>query len=132
MLVVKLVGPNIQVKTNMERARKTTVTTKTETSPLKVVVVKNDQVQIEQEIERNIKKIKSLIQKLRPPERQRYFLGLLSHIVSEPTQINIPMNSSKLNFDIHPTRLSTEEAKLLEELSMKMEQLYRSLDHDPS
>ena len=99
---------------------------------MKVVVVNNDQTLIEKEIEKHIKKIKSLIQKLRPPERQKYFQGLLSHIVSEPYDYSTNYSPSKLKFDIQPSRLSAEEMKLLEELSMKMEQLYRTLDHDPS
>ena len=98
---------------------------------MKVVVVETDQVRIEQEIERHIKKIRSLIQKLRPPERQKYFQGLLAHILSEPHDYATHYNQ-KLNFDIQPSRLTTDEMKLLEELSAKMEQLYRTLDHDPS
>lgn len=115
----------------MERS-KNRVTVKTDTTSLKVVVVNNDQKLIEQEIENHIKKIKSLILKLRPAERQKYFQGLLSHIVSEPFDYSSTSSHKKLNFDIQPTRLSADEMKLLEELSMKMEQLYRTLDHDPS
>ena len=99
---------------------------------MKVVVVETDQVRIEQEIERHIKKIRSLIPKLRPHERQKYFQGLLAHILSEPHDYTANTSHQKLNFDIQPPRLSVEEMKLLEELSAKMEQLYRTLDHDPS
>lgn len=115
----------------MERAKNRNPV-RSESNTLKVVVVKNDQTHVEQEIEKHIKKIKALIQKLRPPERQKYFLGLLSHIVSEPTDFTTSMSHQRLNFDIHPTRLTSNEMQLLEELSMKMEQLYRTLDHDPS
>ncbi len=115
----------------MERAKNRT-TSKQESTSLKVVVVENDQTHIEQEIEKHIKKIRALIQKLRPPERQKYFQGLLSHIISEPVDFTSPMNHPKLNFDIQQSRLTSDEMKLLEELSMKMEQLYRTLDHDPS
>jgi len=115
----------------MERAKNRT-TVKTESTSLKVVVVNNDQTHIEQEIEKHIKKIRSLILKLRPPERQKYFQGLLAHIISEPHDYATPMTPHKLNFDIQPSRLTSDEMKLLEELSMKMEQLYRTLDHDPS
>ena len=57
---------------------------------------------------------------------------MLSHIISEPTDLHSIMSHQKLNFDINPTRLTTNEMQLLEELSLKIEQLYRTLDHDPS
>lgn len=115
----------------MERSNKK-VTVKTDSASMKVVVVNKDQAHIELEIEKHIKKIRSLIQKLRPPARQKYFQGLLSHIVSEHYDYTSPNQHTKLNFDIQPSRLTPDEMKLLEELSMKMEQLYRTLDHDPS
>ena|SRR5438132_536380 len=113
----------------MERARNKT-SVKATAAPLKVVVVENDQTHIEQQIEKHVKKIRALIKKLRPAERQKYFNGFLSHILEDTNDASVTTN--KLNFDIQPTRLSFEEMKLLEELSLKMEQLYRTMDHDPS
>ena len=78
----------------MERAKNRT-TAKTESTSLKVVVVNTDQTRIELEIEKHIKKIKSLILKLRPPERQKYFQGLLSHIVSEPYDVSVSNGDRK-------------------------------------
>ncbi len=106
-------------------------TEKTESTSLKVVVVENDQVRIEREIEKNIKKIRSLIHKLRPADRQKYFNGLLSHILDEP----IPTHHNSMNKKSEHKdygSLSVVELTLIEELSVKMEQLYRTMDHDPS
>ncbi len=104
---------------------------KTEPTSLKVVVVETNQVQIEQEIELHIKKIRTLINKLRPAERQKYFNGLLSHILDEPVETSFHP-SKKVNTDKDYSALSYEELLLIEELSIKMEQLYRTMDHDPS
>jgi hypothetical protein len=107
---------------------------KTHGTSLKVVEVKTDQVQIEREIERNIKKIRSLISKLRPMDRQKYFDGLLSHILDEPVAWTAQTGAkpSKTNVEKDYSKLSFEELILIEELSVKMEQLYRTIDHDPS
>jgi len=100
---------------------------------MKVVVVKNDQAKIEREIEKNINKIRSLISKLRPTERQKYFNGLLAHLLQEPVEVT-PVTSRKKKPDSEKdySAISFEELKLIEELSLKMEQLYRTIDHDPS
>jgi hypothetical protein len=104
---------------------------KTESTSLKIVVVETNHVHIEQEIEMHIKKIRSLINKLRPAERQKYFNGLLSHILDEPVEASFPP-AKKINTDKDYSALSYEELLLIEELSIKMEQLYRTMDHDPS
>ena len=104
----------------------------TESTSLKVVVVETNHVQIEHEIERHIKKIRTLINKLRPAERQKYFNGLLSHILDEPVEATIHPANRKMNSDADYSALSYEELILIEELSIKMEQLYRTMDHDPS
>jgi hypothetical protein len=113
----------------MERPKSKTAV-KSESTTLKVVQVNTNQALIEQEIEKQIRKIRSLIKKLRPAERQKYFDGFLSHILNETTQTNTA--PQKLVFDIRPPQLSVDEMKLLEELSVKMEELYRTMDHDPS
>jgi hypothetical protein len=111
---------------------KSTPGAKTESTSLKIVVVESNQAQIEFEIERNIKKIRTLINKLRPAERQKYFNGLLSHILDEPVEPANHPASKKINSDKDYSALSYEELILIEELSIKMEQLYRTMDHDPS
>ncbi len=105
---------------------------KTESTSLKVVVVENNQVQIELELEKHIKKIKTLIHKLRPAERQKYFSGLLSHILDEPVEFSGHHMAKKINSENDYSALSHEELMLIEELSIKMEQLYRTMDHDLS
>ena len=114
----------------MERG-KTNPQTKTDSTSLKVVVVENNHVRIEHEIERHIKKIRTLINKLRPAERQKYFNGLLSHLINEPVETPV-RSTKKINPDKDYSALSYEELMLIEELSIKMEQLYRTMDHDPS
>jgi len=115
----------------MERGKKIT-TEKVTDSSLKVVVAQHHQARIEQDIEKNIKKIRSLIKKLRPSERQKYFDGLLAHMLDEPAETTSLSISKKSSPDKDYSRLSIEELKLIEELSVKMEQLYRTMDHDLS
>lgn len=105
---------------------------KIESTSLKVVVVENNQVQIELELEKHIKKIRTLIYKLRPAERQKYFSGLLSHILDEPVMPTGHHITKKIDSEKDYSALSHEELMLIEELSIKMEQLYRTMDHDPS
>jgi len=105
---------------------------KPDSTSLKVVVIENDHVHIEHEIEKHIKKIRTLVNKLRPAERQKYFNGLLSHILNEPVETPVHSTTKKLNPDKDYSTLSYEELILIEELSIKMEQLYRTMDHDPS
>ena len=116
----------------MQRAKNTSGE-KTQGTSMKVVEVKTDQVQIEREIEKNIKRIRSLISKLQPTDRQKYFDGLLSHILEEPIDwTGSTAKSSKTTAEKDYSKLSFEELILIEELSVKMEQLYRTIDHDPS
>jgi len=105
-----------------------------ETPSLKVVTVENNQANIEREIEKHINKIRSLITKLRPAERQKYLSGLLSHILDEPAGMTVvPVKGKKQQVpDADYSHLSHAELRLIEELSVKMEQLYRTMDHDPS
>lgn len=107
---------------------------KTESTSLKVVVVKNDQVYVEREIEKHIKKIKSLINKLRPAERQKYFNGLLSHLLHEPVEAPVRHSKTIMISDSEKdySSLTVEELSLIEELGQKVEQLYRTMDYDPS
>ena|SRR5688572_7461000 len=97
---------------------------------LRVVVVDKDQATIESEIERHVKVIRSLIQKLRPTDRQKYFNGLLSHILDEPVQASGNWKSSTQWMRSDYSNLTVRELGLLEELSEKMEQMYRVMDPD--
>ena len=95
---------------------------------LRVVVVDKDQATIESEIERHVKVIRSLIQKLRPTDRQKYFDGLLAHIIDEPSDTNWKNGSQWMRKDY--SNLTVRELGLLEELSEKMEQMYRVMEHE--
>ena len=104
---------------------------KTESTNLKVVTVETNASHVEREIEKHISKIRALINKLRPAERQKYFNGLLSHIICEPIETAHSTTKNKNTTTDH-SALSYEELMLIEELSIKMEQLYRTMDQDPS
>ncbi len=116
------------------QTKKNRTSEKSETASLKVIVVENDQARIEREIEKNIQKIRALIRKLRPADRQKYFDGLLSHMLSEPVELSQHPNSmnKKRNSEKDYSTLSFAEMKLIEELSLKIEQLYRTMDQDLS
>jgi hypothetical protein len=59
---------------------------------------------------------------------------LLSHILQEPVELIIRPDWEKKNPPANTdySAISHDELKLIEELSVKMEQLYRTIDHDPS
>ncbi len=112
---------------------KNKTSTKADHVTMKVVVVDADQASIEREIERHIHKIRSLITRLHPSERRKYFNGLLSHILDEQPDASHSMPTHKKSHsDTDYSKLSSEELKLIEELSVKMEQLYRTMNLDPS
>jgi hypothetical protein len=90
---------------------------------LKVVNASVHDSQLEFEIERHVKSIRTLIGKLRPLERQRYYDGLLSHILSRPIDYPSKMNSNDDSYDY--CNLSYNELSLIRELSMKIHELYR-------
>src|SRR5262245_52389693 len=94
---------------------------------LKVVTVEYDQNSVEREIERHVKVIRSLINKLAPVDKQKYFNGLLSHIINDPGQRpkNNSWNQSAQFIQSDFSKLSVRELSLLEELSEKMEEMYR-------
>jgi hypothetical protein len=108
--------------------------THTSESQLKVVTIDTDRGRIEHEIDRHVKSIRSLIERLRPAERQKYFDGLLTHLISDNTE----NTTEKV---IHPqprlvhsdySNLSYDDLQLIRELSVKMEELYRTMEYDPS
>jgi hypothetical protein len=95
---------------------------------MKVINVEQDRKQIETEIDRHVKSIQLLIQRLGPPERQKYYNGLLSHLLAE--EVNYPMikkqpELNNLNRDY--SRLSEHELQLIRELSTQINQLYNHL-----
>ncbi len=92
-------------------------------SSMKVVDVSQDQAHLEFEIDRHVKSIRVLIQKLRPVERRKYFDGLLSHILSQPVEYPATKASTNNSFDY--CNLSVNELSLIRELSLKIHDLYR-------
>jgi len=80
---------------------------------------------VQDEIVMHVRKIRNLIEKLPPRDRQDYFSGLLNHILSD----NEAANRNKKLKDLN--KLSKTELTLLSELSVKMEELYRTMDYNP-
>ena len=97
-------------------------------SAMKVIETPNDQSYLEFEIERHVKSIKALIPRLRPKERQRYYDGLLSHILSQPVDYPNGKMSKDDSYDF--CNLSFNELSLIKELSVKVHELYRISESD--
>ena len=96
---------------------------------MKVVEPTVDLSHVEFEIERHVKSIRALIQKLRPMERQRYYDGLLSHLLSQP--VNYPFSKTVTkNCPSNYSNLSATELTLVRDLSLKIEELYRHSDNE--
>jgi hypothetical protein len=93
---------------------------------LKVVETPTDQAHVEMEIESHVKSIRNLIKKLRPYDRQRYYDGLLSHLLSQPVEQS--ETSSKQEYDY--CNLSVDDLSLIRELSVKIHELYRISESD--
>lgn len=105
-------------------------TGKTVTSQMHVVHTATNNV--EKQMDRHVKSIESLIKKLRPSERQKYFQGMLAHILSIP--MNDEVITAKNLYGRQPTsitqqvdynKLGEKELYLLQEMSSKLEQLHR-------
>lgn len=79
------------------------------------------------EIENHIRHIRSLINKLHPIERQKYFDGFLTHLLNKQTVYPPKMKgpNTSANQEVDLTVLTNEELQLIRELSIKMEELYR-------
>ena len=84
---------------------------------------------IEREIDTYVKSIRALISKLTPTERQKYYNGLLAFILNEQVEMSSEANQKKIE-ESDFTRLTERELGLLQELSMRMQQLYRTIGHD--
>jgi hypothetical protein len=105
------------------RKQKNTSDTNDEHHPsYKVIDSSVEQSQLEFEIDRQVKSIRALIRKLKPTERQRYYDGLLSHILSQPVDYPPKISNSNDSFDY--ANLSFNELSLIKELSMKINELY--------
>jgi hypothetical protein len=84
---------------------------------------------IEREIDGYVKSIRTLISKLTPTERQKYYNGLLAFILNEQVEMSMEGNQKKIE-ESDFTKLTVRELNLLEELSLRMQQLYRTMEHD--
>ena len=89
-----------------------------------VVRIEHSRVQVEIEIDRHVKIIRSLIQKLHPAERQQYFAGLLSHLLTQSPEYPFPKYQKKEE-EIDFSALSANDLELIKELSQKLEELHR-------
>ena len=117
----------------MIRASKSNRNTNQSTNHLRVVFVDQDQAMVEREIERHVRVIRSLITKLGPVDKRKYFDGLLSHIISEPPSSSAKVATQTKSSEFSKQdfgRLSIKELALLEELSGKMEEMYRTMDNE--
>ena len=110
------------------RKEKNTGNTEKQSSVIKIIDVSADQHQLEIEIDRQVKTLRALIRKLQPIERQRYFDGLLSHMLSQP--VDYHGQSSHINDSYDYCNLSVNELELIRELSVKVHELYH-LTGDP-
>src|ERR1022692_2970624 len=89
-------------------------------------VTKTGEKTVHNEIEMHVRKIRTLIDKLPPRDRQDYFSGLLNHILTDTRTTTTQSKKGKDN-----NKLSKNELVLLNELSTKMEELYRTMDYNP-
>lgn len=96
---------------------------------MKVVTIPQDRKQIETEIDRHVKSIQSLIQRLGPPERQKYYNGLLSYLLAEevtyPVTERKNIKSESMQHDY--SRLSENDLSLIRELSTQINSLYNNI-----
>jgi hypothetical protein len=111
----------------MRKIKTKNSTSTTEYQPvLNVVDSTSTRVQLEFEIENHIKSIRALIEKLRPGERQKYFNGLLTHLLNQPVQVPL-VKATRVN-DEDLSQLSVQNLTLIREMSFKLEELYRITD----
>ena len=103
-------------------------TTSSDHTPLSIVHPPGPK-NIEREIDNYVKSIRVLISKLTPTERQKYYNGLLAFILNEQIEMSMEGNNKKLD-ESDFTKLTVRELHLLEELSMRMQQLYRTMGND--
>jgi hypothetical protein len=90
---------------------------------LKVVETTGNRAQIEMEIDRHIKGLTVLIEKLQPADRKQYFSGLLAHLMNQPVESTVHKNPASL-IETDLSCLPTENLLLIRELSSKLNELY--------
>ncbi|MBK8362768.1 MAG: hypothetical protein IPL24_03560 [Bacteroidetes bacterium] len=93
---------------------------------LKVVENQTNHVHIEVEIESHVQSIRSLIKKLNPADRQRYFNGLLDHILCKEIEYPQTKRQQKQISNVSDdfSQLSVDDLDLIRELSVKLQDLY--------
>lgn len=93
---------------------------------LHIVETESNRVHVEIEIENHVKSIRALVNKLRPQERQKYFNGLLSHLLTKEVEYPLRnVNSSRVTCDNEDfSKLSGNDLELIRELSCKLQDLY--------
>jgi hypothetical protein len=117
-----------QIIHEMRKEKNTSNSSEKQTPIMKVIETKHDSARLEIEIDRHVRCIRALIKRLRPLDRQRYYDGLLSHLLSQPVEYPFTKVESK-NQDSDYSHLSSHELSLIRELSVKIEELYRLSDH---
>lgn len=105
---------------------KLNTTTTRDFPKMKVVENQTNHVHVEIEIENHVKSIRSLIQKLNPVDRQKYFNGLLNHILCKQVEYPQPKSNKKQSVNVTDdfSTLSTDDLDLIRELSCKLQDLY--------
>jgi len=88
-----------------------------------MIVVENKSVNVEREVDQYVKNIRSLIKKLSPAERQKYYNGLLAFVLNEQVDLTEEKQTKAIEKKDF-SKLSLHELSLLEEMSIKMQQLY--------
>jgi hypothetical protein len=117
-----------QIIHEMRKEKNTSNSSEKQTPIMRVVETTNDNTRLEFEIERHVRSIRALIKRLRPLDRQRYYAGLLSHLLSQPVEYPFTKAESKQH-DSDYSHLSAHELSLIREFSIKIEELYRHSDH---
>ncbi len=107
----------------MRKEKNTSNSSEKPTHSMRVIETHHDTTRLEFEIDRHVRSIRALIQRLRPVERQRYYDGLLSHLLSHP--VNYPFEKVDKNKSFDYSNLTSNELALIRELSIKIEELYR-------
>lgn len=97
------------------------------TPKLEIVERTQDRPKVEMEIEKHIRQIRSLINKLHPVERQKYFDGFLTHLLNHQMRYPTTQLRNTNSTDVDLTAMSSGELELIRELSVKMEEMYRTI-----
>jgi hypothetical protein len=96
------------------------ITNQTEKNFTGNMVVVESKYNLEREIDGHVERITSLIGRLNPTERQKYFNGLLAYILNGQIEMEATPAPSRPDYN----KLSENELVLLEEMSGKLQELY--------